>query len=121
MPRSAVIRLFNYTWFSISGAAFRPPTTVAEGTMNVWVSPQWMRYDAQQTRFHNRTKQMESVNITRGHISRRHFLQAFSLFAANTALASGADIQRSNAGARANDSVEYGRSTPSARRAFPTR
>ena len=79
--------------------------------MNVCVSPQWMRYDVQQTRFRNRTEQMEPVNITRGHISRRHFLQAFSCFAANTALASGADIQRSSAGARSNDSVEYGRST----------
>jgi pimeloyl-ACP methyl ester carboxylesterase len=63
------------------------------------------------TRFRNRTEQMEPVNITRSHISRRHFLQALSYFAANTALASGADIQRSNVGARENDSVEYGGST----------
>jgi pimeloyl-ACP methyl ester carboxylesterase len=54
---------------------------------------------------------MEPVNITHNHISRRHFLQALSLFAANTTLASRADIQRSTAGVPANDSVEYGKST----------
>jgi pimeloyl-ACP methyl ester carboxylesterase len=54
---------------------------------------------------------MEPVNMTHGHISRRLFLQALSFFAGNTVLASGDDIQRSNAGARENGSVEYGKST----------
>jgi pimeloyl-ACP methyl ester carboxylesterase len=54
---------------------------------------------------------MEQVNMTLSHLSRRHFLHALGVLAANTALASGEDIQRSDAGARENDSVEYGRST----------
>jgi hypothetical protein len=54
---------------------------------------------------------MEQVNMTLSHISRRHFLQALGVLAANTALASGEEIKRSAAGAPENDSVEYGRST----------
>ena len=49
--------------------------------------------------------------MTHGHISRRHFLRALSFLAANSALASGDDIQRSYARGHENDSVEYGRST----------
>ena len=49
--------------------------------------------------------------MTHSHISRRLFLQALSFFAGNTVLASGDDIKRTNADARANESVEYGRST----------
>jgi hypothetical protein len=45
----AIIRPFNYTLFFRFGAAFRPLTTVAEGTMNVDLrQSQLMRYDAQQ-------------------------------------------------------------------------
>lgn len=49
--------------------------------------------------------------MTLSRISRRHFLQALSFLATNRAWASGEDIQGSDAGARENDSVEYGRST----------
>jgi pimeloyl-ACP methyl ester carboxylesterase len=49
--------------------------------------------------------------MTLSYISRRHFLQALSLLATNTALASSAGMEGSNAGAHDNDSVEYGRST----------
>ena len=45
------------------------------------------------------------------HISRRHFLQALSVLATNTVLASGEGIQASDAGTHENDSVEYGRNT----------
>ncbi|HEY3786557.1 MAG TPA: alpha/beta hydrolase [Steroidobacteraceae bacterium] len=51
------------------------------------------------------------MNNTLGRISRRHLLQALSLLATNTALASGTRIPGSDAGAHDNDSVEYGRST----------
>src|ERR1700728_1265979 len=54
---------------------------------------------------------MEQVNMTLSHISRRHLLQALGVLAANCALGSGQAIQRGDAGARENDSVEYGRST----------
>jgi pimeloyl-ACP methyl ester carboxylesterase len=65
-----------------------------------------MRYDAQQNGM-----QLKPVNMAHGHISRRHFLQALSFFAANTALASGHDIQPSSVGAVENNSVEYGKNT----------
>src|SRR5258708_29141327 len=54
---------------------------------------------------------MESVSMPYSHISRRQFLLASGLLATNTVLASGEGIQASDAGARENDSVEYGRST----------
>jgi pimeloyl-ACP methyl ester carboxylesterase len=44
--------------------------------------------------------------MTKSHISRRHFLQALSFLATNTAMAS--DIQVINTGAHDNDNVEYG-------------
>src|ERR1700724_3499686 len=59
----------------------------------------------------SRTEQMEPVKLTHSHISRRHFLQALGFLATNTVLASAEGIQASAAGARENDSVEYGRST----------
>jgi pimeloyl-ACP methyl ester carboxylesterase len=45
--------------------------------------------------------------MTESQISRRHFLQALSLLATNTAMAS--DIQATNAGTHDNYKVEYGR------------
>lgn len=54
---------------------------------------------------------MQTVNTDVRHITRRHFLQALGFIAGNAALASGEGIQRSDADARENQSVEYGRST----------
>jgi hypothetical protein len=63
-------------------------------------------------RCRSRTKQMEPVNLTHGHISRRHFLQVLGFLATNTTvLASGEGIQARGAGAHENNSVEYGRNT----------
>jgi pimeloyl-ACP methyl ester carboxylesterase len=54
---------------------------------------------------------MQTVNTDVRHITRRHFLQALGFVAGNTALASGEGIQRNDADARENQSVEYGRSS----------
>jgi pimeloyl-ACP methyl ester carboxylesterase len=49
--------------------------------------------------------------MTLSHFSRRDFLQALSLLATSSVSASGEAMQGSEAGARQNDSVEYGRNT----------
>ena len=51
------------------------------------------------------------MNTTRGPFSRRHFLQALSLLATNTVMASTEGMQASDARAPQIDGVEYGRST----------
>jgi pimeloyl-ACP methyl ester carboxylesterase len=53
----------------------------------------------------------DQMNMTLSHLSRRHFLQALGVLAANIVLASGEEIRSSSAGSRENDSVEYGKST----------